>query len=160
MTLLTAFTNWAYNKEVKIVVVGPKWSENEVDFIKSNNLEKQLLLYRGIQDDDLCDLYNQAKACIYPSLYEGFGIPLLEAMACGCPVIASRIPSTIEVAGGVPYYFEPGNAQSLIAALDYLMLDLALENRVKQGLEKVKQYTWEETARKVYGVLKELNVGN
>ncbi len=72
-------------------------------------------------DSQLCKLYNRASGFIFPSLYEGFGIPLLEAMNCGCPIIASHIPSTIEVARDVPIYFEPSDTENLIFALDQVI---------------------------------------
>ena len=114
-------------------------------------------LLTGIADEELAWLYNQAVALVHPSLYEGFGIPLLEAMACGCPVVASRIPSTVEVAGDIPLYFEPAEPESLPAALDAICSEDGDSKRVKLGLEHVKQYSWDRTARETLEVYRALS---
>ena len=93
----------------------------------------------------LCRLYNQAVAFVYPSLYEGFGIPLLEAMTCGCPIVASRIPSTVEVAGDCPIYFDPAEEDDLVNALDIALSEGRNSERVQAGFEKVKSYSWDKT---------------
>lgn len=152
-TLLSAFSQWEQRNEIKLVVVGPWWSDEEKDIIEKNNLQGHLILLDGVDDNQLCDLYNQAQAFVYPSLYEGFGIPLLEAMACGCPIVASRIPSTLEVAQEIPFYFEPGNVAGLVNALDEAFLAGTESERVNQGLARVKQYSWDQTARKVLNVM-------
>ena len=100
----------------------------------------------------MCYLYNRALAFIYPSLYEGFGIPLLEAMACGCPIVASRIPSTIEVAGDCPVYFNPNDVEELISALDIIIPEGRNSKRTRSGLERVKKYSWQKTAEQTLEV--------
>jgi glycosyltransferase involved in cell wall biosynthesis len=115
--------------------------------IKELEIQGRILLFTGITDEQLAQLYNQALALVYPSLYEGFGLPLLEAMACGCPIVASRIPSTIEVAGDCPAYFELGNRTSLIAALDIVYLEGADSSRITMGLERAAQFSWDKTAK-------------
>lgn len=157
-TLLEAYSNWNQNNESNLVVVGPDWSTEELVEIKGKGLDGKIILLKNINDDVLCDLYNQAEVFIYPSLYEGFGIPLLEAMACGCPVIASRIPSTVEVAGNIPIYFEPDGALSLTGALNFSFSSADLQIRIEQGLALSKQYSWEKTATKFYRVLNELEI--
>ena len=103
--LIQAFKIWKGGQEVNLLVVGLPWSEEERRLIYELDLESRVRLESRVDDAFLCWLYNHAVAFIYPSLYEGFGIPLLEAMACGCPVIASgfkprkklpvRYPSTL-----------------------------------------------------------------
>lgn len=156
-TLLKAYTHSDLKEKTKLVVVGTSWTAEEEKFIKSAQISQNIVLFERISDDFLCDLYNQAGAFIYPSLYEGFGIPLLEAMACGCPVIASRIPSTLEVAGEVPIYFEPGNSESLKNALDLITLKNNMEKRISLGLEKASEFSWEKAAKTFYSHLKALD---
>lgn len=159
-TLLQAYSNWAWSDQIKLVVVGSDWSEEELNQISAKGLDLQIILLKNIEDNALCDLYNQAEGFIYPSLYEGFGIPLLEAMACGCPVIASRIPSTEEVAGNVPIYFEPGDVSGLQDALDQLICEEGTQERIKKGMEKATQYSWKKTAKMFYQELKKFNETN
>jgi len=149
-TLFDAYSKWDYKDDIKLIVVGGKWERDEIELIKNNKLEENILLLESVNDDVLCDLYNQATAFIYPSLYEGFGIPLLEAMACGCPVIASKIPSTLEVAGDVPIYFEPGNPKSLLEALDFAIETDDREKIIADGLDKASQYSWDKSAEDFY----------
>lgn len=155
-TLIGTFATWKRREHYKLVVVGEPWSLDEKEFIIQHKLINRVDLYERIDDVVLCELYNQAKAFIYPSLYEGFGIPLLEAMACGCPIIASRIPSTLEVASEVPIYFTPGNVESMSNAFDSLLIEDDLQERIKLGIEKASQYSWIKTAKAFYAVLQEL----
>lgn len=153
-TLLSAFNRWDNKNEIKLLVVGSSWSKEEEDFITQNNLKNQIILLNGVDDDQLCDLYNQTQAFVYPSLYEGFGIPLLEAMSCGCPIVASQIPSTLEVAQEIPYYFEPGNVEGLINALNKAIASGRESEQILKGLSRVRQFSWDQTARKVLDVLR------
>lgn len=152
-TFLNAYSHWKRNNEVKLIVVGPALTKEENDDIRNKHLENQVVPFIEIQDDMLCDLYNQAMAFVYPSLYEGFGIPLLEAMGCSCPIIASDIPSTNEVANDVPFYFEPGNEDNLINSLDYIGSTEATQVKIKYGLDLVKEYSWDKTSQQVNSVL-------
>ena len=156
-TLFEAYSDWDQKEKIKLVVVGPAWNADEETFIRIAQLSQNVVLHERISDDFLCDLYNQAEAFIYPSLYEGFGIPLLEAMACCCPVIASRIPSTLEVAGEIPIYFEPGNSESLKIALNFLTKRKNVEERITLGMERASEFSWEKTAKIFYTHLKALN---
>ncbi|MCE7918307.1 MAG: hypothetical protein DPW21_07600 [Anaerolineae bacterium] len=144
--LLQTFSIWSRNNEVELVAVGADWSEEEAKNILELKLSKKVRLIPFPDDLVLRDLYNQALAFVYPSLYEGFGIPLLEAMSCGCPVIASRIPSTVEVADDVPIYHEPGNSEQLLSNLDQAYTESKSSERVLAGLNHAKLFSWERTA--------------
>ena len=156
-TFLNAYSRWKRNKEVKLIVVGPALTKEENNDIRNKHLENQVVPFIEIQDDLLCDLYNQAMAFVYPSLYEGFGIPLLEAMSCSCPIIASDIPSTNEVANDVPFYFEPGNEDNLINSLDHIGATEATQVKIKDGHDLVKKYSWDKTSQQVNSVLQMIN---
>jgi len=145
--LLRSYANWPSRFEIGLVCAGGgDWTDPEKQELSRYGLDNQVTLFPQVDDLHLCRLYNQASAFIYPSQYEGFGIPLLEAMACGCPVIASRIPSSVEVAGDVPNYFTPGNMDELIAALDRAVSEGRTSLRTAEGLAIVRQYSWENTA--------------
>lgn len=100
-------------------------------------------------------LYREAVAFIYPSLYEGFGLPVLEAMACGTPVVAADLPALREVAGPAALWFDPKDLQGLSAAISSVVLDPGLRARLSaQGLARARQFSWERCAREtaqVYG---------
>jgi len=95
-------------------------------------------------------------AFVYPSIYEGFGIPLLEAMQCHCPIVASRIPSSLEVAGDVPLYFEATDKISLLDALNKLTDAADLQARAERGIKHARQYSWEKTASEFLKALQTL----
>ena len=151
-TLIRAYSIWSHLKEVALVVVGSPWSSGEKQCLSKLRLRDYVQLITNVDDKELCQLYNQAVAFVYPSLYEGFGIPLLEAMACGCPIVASHIPSTIEVAGDCPIYFDPSEVDSLLVALDITVSKGRDSEGVQSGFRQVEQYSWDDTAKKTLEV--------
>jgi glycosyltransferase involved in cell wall biosynthesis len=136
-TVIAAYENWAHKDAIDLVVVGPEWSSAETEVLKQKKLHHHVRRINHADDETLCLLYNRAQALIYPSLYEGFGLPPLEAMACGCPVIASRIPSTVEVAGDIPFYFEPSEPESLRDALDTALSETHNTDRITAGFSQM-----------------------
>ncbi|HET60535.1 MAG TPA: glycosyltransferase family 1 protein [Chloroflexi bacterium] len=146
--LLLAYAAWPRHTDIDLVVVGNNWSKSEERQLAELQIAENVYLLHHIEDKDLCRLYNKALALVYPSLYEGFGIPVLEAMACGCPVIASRIPTTVEIASDVPLYFEPTEIESLHCALDDALSSTTRDNHINIGLEHGKRYSWYKTAKK------------
>jgi glycosyltransferase involved in cell wall biosynthesis len=145
--LIHAYSKWPQRKEINLLFVGGKpWSQSEQRVLTDLGIQNQVKLLRDVDDKTLCRLYNSAVAFVYPSLYEGFGIPLLEAMACGCPIIASRIPSTIEVAKDCPIYFDPAEEDGLLNALDIALSQGRNSKRIWAELERVKSYSWDKTA--------------
>ena len=102
-------------------------------------------------DEGLAKLYSEATALVYPSLYEGFGLPPLEAMASGCPVLASDASSIPEVVGDAALLFDPNDKQDFIMKLEKITRDEQLQNLLKEkGRERAKQFTWQNMAKGVY----------
>ena len=100
-----------------------------------------------VDDADLPDLYRAADVFAFPSLYEGFGIPVLEAMACGTPVVTARVSSLPEVAGDAALLVPPDDVDSLAEALWRLVDDAELRNDlIHQGFEQVKRFSWQRAA--------------
>ncbi|NJO02832.1 MAG: glycosyltransferase family 4 protein [Bacteroidia bacterium] len=92
-------------------------------------------------------MYNLAQIFIFPSLYEGFGLPPLEAMACGCPAIVSEAASLPEVCGEAALYFPPHNAARLIENIRKILNnDFLRQEQIQKGFQKVKEYTWKTAA--------------
>jgi glycosyltransferase involved in cell wall biosynthesis len=101
-----------------------------------------------VAQEDLPALYRQAVMLVYPSLYEGFGLPVLEAMACGTPVVASNRTSLLEVAGEAALMIDPTDIGEISKAMAQLLDDASLRKRLQQaGLEQAKEFTWTRTAQ-------------
>ncbi|MGB9177010.1 MAG: glycosyltransferase family 1 protein [Methanoregula sp.] len=102
-----------------------------------------------VDNGDLPGLYKNAKALVFPSLFEGFGLPLLEAMAMGCPVIASNTTSIPEVAGDAAYFFDPVNPQSICDAMHRIIDDNSLRKKlIRSGKNRAAHTTYDEIARR------------
>lgn len=135
---------------------GGKFNKEEHELFNALRIENQIEQYPG-SNDSLYTLYSNAIAFIYPSLYEGFGIPLLEAMSCGCPVLASNTSSLPEVGGDAALYFEPKDEESIRFTIERLINDTQLQNDLKQkGSERAKEFTWEKTALQSHALYKKL----
>lgn len=150
--LLRGFAAWRRSKEAELRVVGKPLSKEEQALSIELGIHDRIKVLGTVSDQDLLVLYNTAAAFVYPSFGEGFGIPLLEAMACGCPVIASDIPSTREVADNCPLYFDPSEPDSL-AGLFSEALEIERESeRIRIGLERCAEFSWDKTAGRILDI--------
>jgi glycosyltransferase involved in cell wall biosynthesis len=136
-------------------------SLNEVktifEFIRELYLEKHMKILGFIPKQHINYLYSGADLFIMPSLYEGFGLPVLEAMACGTPVITSHISSLPEIAGNAAFLIDPHDVDAITDAIDKVLTDTTLNNGlVQNGLQRAKLFTWEKTARETLAVYKNL----
>jgi glycosyltransferase involved in cell wall biosynthesis len=114
-------------------------------------------LGRVKSQDELNKLYNGAEALAYVSLFEGFGIPCLEAMRCGTPVITSNTSSLPEVCGDAAFYVDPLSVESIAAGLEAIATDEALRRELmEKGLQRQAEFTWDKTAELVWGLIKKL----
>lgn len=108
-----------------------------------------------VPDEDLPALYSAATAFAYPSLYEGFGIPPLEAMACGTPVVASNVASLPDVVGDAALMVDPRSTESIRDGLEQILGDAELRARLREaGFERVKQFSWRSSAERMLAVLR------
>src|SRR6266487_372816 len=107
-----------------------------------------------VEKQELAELYRGAACLVFPSRYEGFGLPVVEAMASGTPVVATAVGSIPEVAGDAAVLVEPGNPVALAGGIERALADR--EGLVYAGLERVKRYSWAETARRTLDVYREL----
>ncbi|MFH2070923.1 MAG: glycosyltransferase family 1 protein [Elusimicrobiota bacterium] len=109
-----------------------------------------------VQEEDVPSLYSAADLFVFPSLYEGFGLPPLEAMACGCPVVSSNTSSMPEILGDACMYFDPYNTQDIRDRLQQILADNGLRQTVRRkGIERAGLYTPERMTQKILGVLSE-----
>ena len=110
-----------------------------------------------VSESELRALYERATGFVYPSFYEGFGLPPLEAMACGCPVVVSNAASLPEVCADAALYCDPYRPEDIAAKIQRLMSDSALRERLKQkGLERAEEFSWDRCARETLAVLEQV----
>jgi len=157
VTLIKAFRKLREKglKDYKLVIAGNKgWLYEEIfKEVAHSDLKKEILFLGVVKDEDLPLLYNCADIFVYPSLYEGFGLPPLEAMACGIPVITSNTSSLPEVIGDAGIMVDPTNINSLCESMYILLKDKELWNRMRNmGLERSKLFSWDKTAKKILTV--------
>ncbi len=136
------------NKQFDVAIAG---GANAKVFGSAGQLDNNQVHWLGyVSDEELKTLYSKAMCFVFPSLYEGFGIPPLEAMTLGCPVLASNAASIPEVCGDAARYFDPHDAQGLAEQLNRLATDSALRQTMSEkGLQRAAQFTWLDSARKV-----------
>ena len=154
-TLLEAFARLRRDGEVdadlRLVLAGARGWLDEPIFatVRSLGLEDAVRFTGFVDDADLPAVYSGAALFVFPSLREGFGLPLLEAMACGVPVVTSNISSMPEVAGDAAMLVDPRDADGLAAAIARVLRDEALRDRLREaGIARSRQFSWEATARR------------
>jgi glycosyltransferase involved in cell wall biosynthesis len=142
----------------QLVIAGKVgWLSDELfSYIQQSGVAEHIRFIGYVSDQDLRALYSSCRMCVYPSLYEGFGLPPLEAMACGAPVITSRIPSIMETVGTAASLVSPTDVQGLAQAITELLED---ENKrshfASAGIQRAAEFTWEKTARATLDVYEE-----
>jgi glycosyltransferase involved in cell wall biosynthesis len=160
LTLLKAFqqTMGSSPRSQLVIAGGEGWLMDELfAFIKKSEIADRLCLTGYLKDEDLCALYSSCKAFIYPSVYEGFGLPPLEAMACGAPVIAGRIPALQETLGKAALLVEPMDVEELAQAITCLLQDESRRSKLgSAGQQHAAVYSWERTARLTLDVYRKL----
>ncbi len=143
--------------EYKLILVGFKgWENSEImELIEKNS---KYIEYLGfITNRDLAKVYNLATCFIYPSFYEGFGLPVAEAMACGTPVISSNSSSLLEVGGDAVLYCNPYSIKDIKEKIERLILEQSLrEKLIEKGLEQAKIFSWERSAKEHLELFKEV----
>jgi glycosyltransferase involved in cell wall biosynthesis len=131
--------------------------QDVIDAVGRLGLEESVLLIGGVPDTDLPALYSAASVFVLPSLYEGFGLPLLEAMACGTPIACANSTSLPEVAGDAAVFFDPLDVAAMADAIAGVLTDEALAESLRaRGFARVANYTWDQTAQKTVAVYREV----
>lgn len=158
-TLLKAFAKLRRQGiEHKLVVAGQRaWKyRDDLHLVEELDLKGDVIFTGYIPEEEMPALYNAADLFVFPSLYEGFGLPVLEAMACGVPVVASNVSAIPEVAGDAALLIDPRDPDLLCDSLARVLKDDRLRATLRRrGLERAAQFSWEKAARETIEVYRE-----
>lgn len=161
--------NKSQNGKISLVMVGKAlvdaaydrsnaWNRDLVTIQELIREDPYIITLGFVEQEDLVCMYSLATLMILPSLYEGFGLPILEAMRCGCPVITTKRGSLPEVGGDAVLYTEPEDEQAIINAIQMLFYDEKLQQRLsKKGYEQAEQFTWKKTAEQTMAVYEKIH---
>lgn len=142
---------------IKFWKAGSDFTDDDKRFIRTQSLENEVRYLGQPEKPTLVEIYNAADILIAPSLHEGFGITILEAMACGTPAITSKVSAMPEVAGDAGILVEPTNSQEIADAVEKLHNDAAYRQKlVEKGLARVKSFTWEKSAEQIAQIYEQL----
>lgn len=160
--LIQAFSQLKAKKNIphSLVLVGGSWNgaDKVYDVARIDEYSRDIHFVGFVPDEDLPKFYPGADVVVLPSLWEGFGLPVLEAMACGAPVACSQVGSLPEIAGGIAKLFDPLNIQDIAQAIDALLrMDIA--DRIsmrKRGLQWANTFSWRKTAHETFGLYQQV----
>jgi glycosyltransferase involved in cell wall biosynthesis len=145
--------------DIRLVIAGRKgWRYPAIfEQLGRLGLEEKVIFTGFVPDDDLPALYSNAVAFVFPSLYEGFGLPILEAMACGAPVVSSNTSSLPEAAGEAAILIAPQDVQSWVDAINNISRNPQLREELRQkGFRRVKDFSWDLAAEKTLSIYHEI----
>lgn len=157
--LVEAFSKLKETK-IDLVIVGKKgWQyEDILQAPEKNGVSDRVHFLQNVTNEELPGFYEHAECFVLPSLYEGFGLPVLEAMKYGCPVITSNISSLPEAGGDAAEYFDPKNVEDITRGIEKVLSSKELrEKMVKKGREHVQNFSWEKSAKKVIDIFESFN---
>jgi glycosyltransferase involved in cell wall biosynthesis/ubiquinone/menaquinone biosynthesis C-methylase UbiE len=145
-------------REILVFAGAKGWlNEDIIQLVSTLGLEERVKFLGYVQESDLRVLYSAAKLFVYPSLYEGFGLPPIEAMACGAPVITSNTSALPEVVGDAAIMIDPHNPEELCRAMQMVLSDDELRLRMRrQSLARARLFSWERTAEETLAVYHEV----
>lgn len=157
--LINAFVKVSSKSDLDLVIAGSKgfgWSDESVlELVKKHNLSSRVHFVGTVEERDKAALYSLATVFVYPSFYEGFGIPVLEAMACGTPVITSLGSSLEEISGNAAELIDPHNDAEIASAILKVSGNPKLQNDLSEhGLDNVRKFSWSRTAEITYETYK------
>jgi len=151
--------------DLTLLKVGPvgrydKYRKDSQRKLVSLGITRDVAFVDYVSEHDLVSYYRSAELLAYPSLYEGFGLPPLEAMSCGCPVVTSNVSSIPEVVGDAAVLVDPRNVDSLAQAMRRVLTDSKLRDEmVRKGLEQAQKFSWEKTAEQTQEVYEKVAAG-
>ena len=146
-------------EEYQLVIIGKKgWLYEEIlNSPEKFGISDRVIFLDYVSDEDLPSFYKKADLFVLPSLYEGFGLPVLEAMRYGCPVATSQVSSLPEAGGDAAVYFDPESIEDIKKTIEKVLSDAALREKMKEkGKEHYKKFTWEKAAKEVFETINEV----
>ncbi|OHD63730.1 MAG: hypothetical protein A2176_14430 [Spirochaetes bacterium RBG_13_51_14] len=158
-TLLAAYRILPSRREYQLVLVGMTgWIGSDFfQAIESSDVRDNVLITGYVSTAELAPIYTGAELFVFPTLYEGFGLPVLEAMQCGCPVITSNTSSIPEVAGDAALMLDPEDMTGLAESMEKILKNASLRKELaKKGLRQSKLFSWEKSARRLLQALESL----
>ncbi len=157
---IKAFSVSKFKNDIKCVCFGGgAFSKQEIEIMKKLSVEDRIIYYQG-SDELLANLYKYAQLFVYPSKYEGFGLPPLEAMHYGTPVLVSNTSSIPEVVGNAGMYFDPNSVDDMVEKMDCMLNDSILRKEYGQkGIAREKIFSWDKCARETVEFYKEVLEG-
>jgi len=144
--LLAAYAQSSLKNDFEIVATGEAWSQKEVALMEKHGIAARLKNLGHVDDLTLRTLFHTCSALVYPSYYEGFGMPPLEAMAAGTPVSVGETGAVREVVGDAGFYFDPHDEQAMERAIDRAVRGGRNSPEVQRGLARARQFSWDRTA--------------
>ncbi len=145
------------DQDLKLVCTGEPFNSFELEFIANLDLKNQVQHFKILSDNDMIVLYKNARVFVFPSLYEGFGLPILEAFSCSCPLVASNVSSIPEIAKDAAIYFEPKNYNSIKNAVELVLYDENLRsNLIDKGLKRLKDFSWQSSVDQTFEIYRNL----
>jgi glycosyltransferase involved in cell wall biosynthesis len=142
--------------DLRLICTGQQFTRDESELLKKENiLHRTMCIF--VRDDELPELYTKALVFVFPSLYEGFGLPILEAFAAGCPVVLSNASCFPEIAGEAALYFDPYSIDDMRSTIERVITSPSLQTElVNKGKEQVKKYSWKKCAEETAEVYRYL----
>lgn len=163
LTLIKSIHSLKKTIPCKLLIVGPRdWGENYhkklIEMVKLYDLEKNIIFVGNFPYEKVPFFYNTADVFVFPTYYEGFGLPLLEALACGCPVVTTNCSSVPEVVGDAAIKINDPFDHHLLAEKikEVLVNDGLRQDMIRKGLKQAKKFSWEKYAKGVYQVCEEV----
>ena len=133
--------------DYELVCTGAPFTEEEIQLFQQLNMSQRVHAF-FVSDQQLSELYSRALLFVFPSEYEGFGIPVLESMVCGCPVVLSDASSFPEVAGDAGAYFDPLSVDSIYETMHEVLFDeMSRQTLIEKGYQQAEQFSWEKMAK-------------
>lgn len=158
LNIISAFANFKYCKDYELWLVGGK-DERYTPLLKQLahdlGIVEQVKFLNYLDRQDLVRVLNQAEALVFPTFWEGFGFPVLEAMACGTPVITSNVSSLPEVAGDCALLVNPYDVDDIAGAMVEVIKENVRSPLIEAGLARVKQFSWDKTGKETLEVIKQ-----